>query len=243
MKTLFLMLIITFLIKPFQLSTVYFVLFLYFLAKSSILRIWLSVAGFLSVAAMSSYAIKSPSFFLNRYSNFSCGVLGTFSGLGGFGGFMGFVSFVFATILGVLATFGFLDSAIFLDSATFLGADLVIFLDSMAFALAITLVMDLDMGFGVDFFALFAALALGADFADLIVVYPLKFTLDFGADFLAFDFTLGFALLVGVFRISASTFLESTFFVLLAIFLSFLLYSADFLTFLSFLLIIFTFIK
>ena len=33
MKTLFLMLIITFLIKPFQLSTVYFVLFLYFLAK------------------------------------------------------------------------------------------------------------------------------------------------------------------------------------------------------------------
>lgn len=33
MKTLFLMLIITFLIKPFQLSTVYLVLFLYFLAK------------------------------------------------------------------------------------------------------------------------------------------------------------------------------------------------------------------
>lgn len=33
MKNLFLMLIITFLIKPFQLSTVYFVLFLYFLAK------------------------------------------------------------------------------------------------------------------------------------------------------------------------------------------------------------------
>lgn len=33
MKTLFLMLIITFLIKPIQLSTVYFVLFLYFLAK------------------------------------------------------------------------------------------------------------------------------------------------------------------------------------------------------------------
>ena len=35
MKTLFLMLIITFLIKPFQLSTVYFVLFLYFLAKDT----------------------------------------------------------------------------------------------------------------------------------------------------------------------------------------------------------------
>ena len=33
MKILFLMLIITFLIKPFQLSTVYLVLFLYFLAK------------------------------------------------------------------------------------------------------------------------------------------------------------------------------------------------------------------
>ena len=33
MKTLFFMLIITFLIKPFQSSTVYFVLFLYFLAK------------------------------------------------------------------------------------------------------------------------------------------------------------------------------------------------------------------
>lgn len=33
MKTLFFMLIITFLIKPFQLSTVYLVLFLYFLAK------------------------------------------------------------------------------------------------------------------------------------------------------------------------------------------------------------------
>lgn len=33
MKTLFLMLIITFLIKPFQLSTIYIVLFLYFLAK------------------------------------------------------------------------------------------------------------------------------------------------------------------------------------------------------------------
>ena len=186
--------------------------FLYFLAKSSILRIWLSVAGFLSVAAMSSYAIKLPSFFLNRYSNFSCGVLGTFSGLGGFGGFAGFVSFVFATILGVLATFGFLNSAIFLDSTTFLGADLVIFLDSMAFALAITLVMDLDMGFGVDFFALFVALALGADFADLIVVYPLKFTLDFGADFLAFDFTLGFALLVGVFRIFSKHFFRIYFF-------------------------------
>lgn len=33
MKTLLFMFIITFLIKPFQLSTVYFVLFLYFLAK------------------------------------------------------------------------------------------------------------------------------------------------------------------------------------------------------------------
>ena len=33
MKTLFLMLIITFLIKPFQLATLYVVLFLYFLAK------------------------------------------------------------------------------------------------------------------------------------------------------------------------------------------------------------------
>ena len=35
MKTLFFMLIITFLIKPFQLSTVYLVLFLYFLAKDT----------------------------------------------------------------------------------------------------------------------------------------------------------------------------------------------------------------
>ena len=34
MKTLFLMLIITFLIKPYQLSTVYLVVFLYFLAKT-----------------------------------------------------------------------------------------------------------------------------------------------------------------------------------------------------------------
>ena len=33
MKTLFFMLIITFLIKPFQLATLYVVLFLYFLAK------------------------------------------------------------------------------------------------------------------------------------------------------------------------------------------------------------------
>ena len=59
MKTLFLMLIITFLIKPFQLSTVYFVLFLYFLAKKDyetmyIEKYWI-IPSFLLLCFCSSY--------------------------------------------------------------------------------------------------------------------------------------------------------------------------------------------
>ena len=41
MKTLFFMLIITFLIKPFQLSTLYVVLFLYFLAKKDYVTMYI----------------------------------------------------------------------------------------------------------------------------------------------------------------------------------------------------------
>lgn len=46
MKTLFFMLIITFLIKPFQLSTVYLVLFLYFLAKKDYETMYIEKYGF-----------------------------------------------------------------------------------------------------------------------------------------------------------------------------------------------------